>query len=165
MRKMETRKACNTLVLVSLATFLYGCDVDGIGNRFSGSHALSGNNTARGGLSYTSAGSDKEWSHTFFTCRGSVSSAAVTTLRIGKSEGNLPLTVIADKDHVSSVQLQGPDGTASFGPESCSTLILKPDAANGPGGANGILSGKFDFQCAKDGRTLNGGAMFHQCGR
>ena len=141
---------------------LGGCDVDKIGNRVSDTHIISGANTAKGGLSYTPAGSEKEWSHTVFTCRGSVSATGVITLRAGKSGSDLPLTVIADKAGSISLQLQAPDGLETFDRASCSNIDLKMNPQHG---VVGDLTGKVTFGCAKEGKTINGSVYFNQCGK
>lgn len=155
----EVRQSRSVLLpfLLVAALFTCGCDVDKIANHFAGPDVLSGNNTAKGGLGYTPRGSDKEWSRTVFTCRGSVSGAGVTTIRAGRSGGDLPLTVTADKTGVRSLDVESPDGPVSFDHGSCSILDLKMDPSAG-------ITGNVKFRCAKDGSTLVGSVSFNQCG-
>lgn len=166
MRMVGVRQNRSILLpfLLGAALCTCGCDVEKMANRFTGPDSLSGRNAAKGGLGYTPQSSGKEWSHTVFTCRGSISEAGVTTIRAGKSGGDLPLTVIADKTGVRSLKADTPDGSVSFDHASCSILDLKMNLPAGASGAPPEITGKVTFKCAKDGGTLEGSVDFNQCG-
>ena len=150
---------------LSLCMLPCGCDVQKIGNRISAADDVSPSGTAQGGLSYTPASSDKQWSQTFFICHGSTTDAGMTTVRAGSNGGNLPLTVIADKMEIRSLELKSPQGAIVFAPENCSHLTLNRASPNGLRDAGGTITGKVAFQCVKDGKSLTGAVVFNQCGR
>jgi hypothetical protein len=165
MRSISTiRMPCRTMVLAGAALFLCGCNVQKIADFMEAheSHFPSGNQEARGGVSFIVEGSSREWSRTLSTCRSSGAGSGSATIRFGAIGGDRPLILTDDNTGPTSVQVDSPDGKLTFNRSSCSVLKSDPipdSAAKPVQGSTGNVA----FVCSSGDKTVQGRALFNHC--
>ncbi len=154
-----------TLLILTGALALVGCDVEKIDAHFQGPTKLSGSNAAIGGVDYSIGDFGKDHDRHISTCRRADASAGALAVQLGSSGGDLPLTLTTNSSGPVSLRFQSPDGLLTFSPADCSFLKSRLEPATHATSANGPeLRGELKFSCTHDGKVIRGEARFDRCG-